>query len=309
VVTPDGDAVDLGTRFGVDVPAEGDSEIHVFEGEVIATGAGGDRSLRGGDALVMSRGNGDARELRSAAFIQADELPALDAGLAAGQQARSRLATEALKSDPALIALIDFDTGPRRPGVYRLVQGRWPGSRAAEFVEVGDHLRLQIGGDQSWPQLTLAAWVRLDHLGAPYQSLLHTDGWSENNPGQVHWMINGNATMRLALRENVLAAGSEEKNGYPDSSIPVLTEQGRWVHLAVVYDSEKGTVRFYLNGRFDRETRQSFAHPARLGPAQIGNWDQQDRKLSGRIDQLLVLGRAMSDAEMVELHEAGTPYR
>ena len=309
VVTPDGNAVDLGTRFGVDVPAEGDSEIHVFEGEVIATGAGGDRSLRGGDALVMSRGNGDARELRSAAFIQADELPALDAGLAAGQQARSRLATEALKSDPALIALIDFDTGPRRPGVYRLVQGRWPGSRAAEFVEVGDHLRLQIGGDQSWPQLTLAAWVRLDHLGAPYQSLLHTDGWSENNSGQVHWMINGNATMRLALRENVLAAGSEEKNGYPDSSIPVLTEQGRWVHLAVVYDSEKGTVRFYLNGRFDRETRQSFAHPARLGPAQIGNWHQQDRKLSGRIDQLLVLGRAMSDAEMVELHEAGTPYR
>lgn len=309
VVTPDGDAVDLGTRFGVDVPAEGDSEIHVFEGEVIATGAGGDRSLRGGDALVMNRGNGDARELRSAAFIQADELPALDAGLAAGQQARSRVATEALKSDPGLIALIEFDAGPRRPGLYRLVQGRWPGSRAAEFVEVGDHLRLEIGGDHSWPRLTLAAWVRLDHLGAPYQSLLHTDGWSEENPGQVHWMINGDATMRLALRENVLAAGSEEKNGYPDSGTPVLSEQGRWVHLAVVYDSDKGTVRFYLNGRFDRETRQSLAHPARLGPAQIGNWDRQDRKLSGRIDQLVVLGRAMSDEEIGEYYEAGSPYR
>jgi hypothetical protein len=309
VVTPDGDAVDLGTRFGVDVPAEGDSEIHVFEGEVIATGAGGDRSLRGGDALVMNRGNGDARELRSAAFIQADELPALDAGLAAGQEARSREATEALKADPGLIALIAFDEGSRRPGVYRLVQGPWPGSRAAEFVEPGDHLRLDIGGDQSWPQLTLAAWVRLDRLGAPYQSLLHTDGWSEENPGQVHWMINSNATMRLALRENVLAPGSDEKHGYPDSRTPVLPEQGRWVHLAVVYDSDKGTVRFYLNGRFDRETRQSLAHPARLGPAQIGNWDQQDRKLSGRIDQLVVLGRAMSDGEIGGLHEAGTPYR
>ncbi len=309
VVTPDGDAVDLGTRFGVDVPAEGDSEIHVFEGEVIATGAGGDRSLRGGDALVMNRGNGDARELRSAAFIQADELPALDAGLAAGQEARSREATEALKADPSLIALIAFDEGSRRPGVYRLVQGPWPGSRAAEFVEPGDHLRLDIGGDQSWPQLTLAAWVRLDRLGAPYQSLLHTDGWSEENPGQVHWMINSNATMRLALRENVLAPGSDEKHGYPDSRTPVLPEQGRWVHLAVVYDSDKGTVRFYLNGRFDRETRQSLAHPARLGPAQIGNWDQQDRKLSGRIDQLVVLGRAMSDGEIGGLHEAGTPYR
>ncbi len=47
----------------------------------------------------------------------------------------------------------------------------------------------------------------------------------------------------------------------------------------------------------------------RLGPAQIGNWDQQDRKLSGRIDQLVVLGRAMGDTEIEELHEAGTPYR
>lgn len=309
VVTPDGDAVDLGTRFGVDVPAEGDSEIHVFEGEVIATNVGGDRSLRTGDAFAMNRGNGDARELRSGAFIQSDELPALDAGLAAGQEARSREATAALKADPSLITLIAFDDESRRPGVYRLVQGRWPGSRAAEFVEVGDHLRLDIGGDRAWPQLTLAAWVRLDRLGAPYQSLLHTDGWSQENPGQVHWMLNGDATMRLALRENVLAPGSDEKHGFPDSRTPVLPEQGRWVHLAVVYDSDQGTVRFYLNGRLDDETHQSVAHPARLGPAQIGNWDQQDRKLSGRIDQLVVLGRALSDAEIEELHEAGTPYR
>jgi ferric-dicitrate binding protein FerR (iron transport regulator) len=309
VVTPDGDAVDLGTRFGVDVPAEGDSEIHVFEGEVIATRVGGDRSLRTGDAFAMNRGNGDARELRSGAFIQSDELPALDAGLAAGQEARSRQSAAALSADPNLISLITFEDESRRPGVYRLVQGRWPGSRAAEFVEAGDHLRLDIGEDRAWPQLTLAAWVRLDRLGAPYQSLLHTDGWSKENPGQVHWMLNQDATMRLALRENLLAPGSDEKHGFPDSRTAVLPEQGRWVHLAVVYDSEMGTVRFYLNGRLDDETHQSVAHPARLGPAQIGNWDQQDRKLSGRIDQLVVLGRAMSDAEIFELHEAGTPYR
>ena len=309
MVTPDGDAVDLGTRFGVDVPAEGHSEIHVFEGEVIATNVGGDRSLRTGDAFAMNRGNGDARELRSGAFIQSDELPALDAGLAAGQEARSREAAAALRADPNLISLITFDDESRRPGVYRLVQGRWPGSRAAEFVEAGDHLRLDIGEDRAWPQLTLAAWVRLDRLGAPYQSLLHTDGWSKENPGQVHWMLNQDATMRLALRENLLAPGSDEKHGFPDSRTAVLPEQGRWVHLAVVYDSEEGTVRFYLNGRLDDVTHQSVAHPARLGPAQIGNWDQQDRKLSGRIDQLVVLGRAMSDAEIEELHEAGTPYR
>ena len=174
---------------------------------------------------------------------------------------------------------------------------------------MGDHLKLDVGGGRDWPQLTLAAWVRLDRLGAPYQSLLHTDDWKSSNPGQVHWMVTRLTTMRLALRENTLAPGSDETENFPDSRTSVLPEQGRWVHLATVYDSNARTVRFFLNGHFDKETRQAIAHPARLGAAQIGNWDRQDRKLSGRLDELLILGRAMSDGEVRRLFEAGNPYR
>jgi hypothetical protein len=232
----------------------------------------------------------------------------LSAGLDAGQRARAESALEHLKRDPALIALLDFESGEPLPGVYRLVQGRWPGSHAPEFVNVGDHLKLDVGGEHAWPQLTLAAWVRIDRLGAPNQSLLHTDGWSKDNPGQVHWMINRDTTMRLALIGNTLASGSDEHDGYPDSHTPVLPEQGRWVHLATVYDSPQGTVRFYLDGQFDKETRQQIAHPARLGPAQIGNWNQKDRKLSGRVDELVLLGRAMTDDEIRALYAAGNPY-
>jgi hypothetical protein len=311
VITPDGDAVDLGTRFGIDVTGQGRSEIHVFEGEVVAQldGASDPLSLRGGEAYAMRGGAGDGRELRNAAFIEGEEMSSLRAALEAGQESRAAAANAAIREDPALIALLTFEESAAASGVFREVQGRWPGSRAMEFVEAGDHLALDVGGGRDWPQLTLAAWVRLDRLGAPYQSLLHTDGWSQENPGQVHWMINGDATMRLALRSNELDPSADERHGYPDSRTPVLPERGRWVHLAVVYDSENGTVRFYLNGRFDKETRQSVAHPARLGPARIGNWDQQDRKLSGRIDELLLLGRAMGDAEIGELYEAGVPYR
>jgi hypothetical protein len=77
----------------------------------------------------------------------------------------------------------------------------------------------------------------------------------------------------------------------------------------VVYDSEARTTRFFLNGRFDNESREATAHPARLGPAQIGNWNRTDRKLSGRVDEMLILGRAMADAEIRALFEAGNPYR
>lgn len=258
---------------------------------------------------MLDAGASTARELRSAAFIQSEEMHELSAGLAAGQQTRAEAALEALRNDPALIALLDFEAEQPFPGIYRRVQGRWPGSHAPEFVNVGDHLKLEVGGDREWPQLTLAAWVRIDRLGAPYQSLLHTDGWSRDNPGQVHWMINRDTTMRLALIGNTLMPGSDERDGYPDSRTPVLPEQGRWVHLVTVYDAFQGTVRFYLNGRFDKETRQQTALPARLGAAQIGNWNQRDRKLSGRIDELVLLGRAMSDEEVRSLHAAGNPYR
>jgi len=311
VVTPTGQAVDLGTKFGVDVPVLGQSEIHVFQGEVIAqsTGGGKRQSLYDGDAYQLQSGAGASRDLRSAAFIRPDEVAALQAALAAGRQAVSDIALAGLRQDPALITLLDFESGNAPDGNYRVVQGRWPGSQAPEFVNVGEYMAIDVGTDHDWPQLTLAAWVRIDRLDAPYQSLLHTDGWSAENRGQVHWMINRNTTMRLALFGNSLASGADGLDGYPDSRTPVLPEQGRWVHLAVVYDSDLRTVRFYLNGAFDQETRLEIAHPARLGPAQIGNWEQRDRKLSGRIDEFVILGRAMSDAEISGLFEAGNPYR
>lgn len=311
VVTPSGEAVDLGTRFGVDVPTVGPAEIHVFQGEVIAKASGATVSdnLHEGDAVTMDQGTNVARELRSSAFIQPDEIPELTAGLTSGQRKRAEAAVARLKSDPTLIAMLDFESDENPPGVFRMAQGRWPGSRAPEFVSFGDHMQLDVGGNREWPQLTLSAWVRLDQLGAPYQSLLHTDGWDQNNPGQVHWMVTRHTTMRLALFGNTLAPDSEEREDFPDSRTSVLPEQGRWVHLAAVYDATARTVRFYLNGAFDKQTHQTVAHPARLGPAQIGNWNRQDRKLSGRIDELVILGRAMSDTEIQELYTAGCPYR
>ena len=265
VVTPTGQAVDLGTKFGVDVPLREEAEIHVFQGEVIAqSSAGGKRqSLRDGEAFRLQSGAGTPRELRSAAFIRPEEVSALHAALEAGQRVSSDAALLALRQDPELIALLDFESNELPAGNYRMVQGRWPGSHAPEFVNVGDHMRLDAGGVREWPQLTLAVWVRLDRLGEPYQSLLHTDGWSDSL-GQVHWMVTRHTTMRLALFGNVLAPGSDEREGFPDSRTSVLPEQGRWVHLATVYDATKQTVRFYFNGEFDKETRQAVSYPARL---------------------------------------------
>ena len=310
VVTGDGDAIDIGTRFGVDVPAAGRPEIHVLSGQVLARSAqSGMQSLETGQATVFDRGTSMSRELRSGAFIEPREVAALAAAVSAGQQERAAGALERLRRDPALIALLDFERVAPDPPTCRFVQGRWPGSRAVEFVDVGDHMAVAFGAGGSWPRLTIAAWVRLDRLGDPYHSLYHTDGWTEQNPGQVHWMIAGKGTMRLALRSMKLAAGARELDGFPESLTSVFGTEGRWAHLATVYDAEARTARFYVDGRFDGQTLLDDAPPARLGPARIGNWSGRDRKLSGRIDDMLFIGRVMDDDEIAALHAAGNPYR
>ena len=313
VITPSGKAIDLGTRFGIDVSPSGVTEIHVFEGEVIAEAAQGERrSVRNGEATALSVGqtasDGGKREFRSAAFIHDEEMPSLQSGSLAGQMARSQEAVARLRRDPALIALFDFE-GPDIPaGQYQMVQGRWPGSKAPDFAQAGDHMTVDFGEGQTWPQLTFAAWVRLDKVRSRHQSLYHTNGW-QDRAGYVHWIITPRGTMRFALRHSVLKPGSPEPSGEPDSSMPVLEEMGRWLHLAAVYDCEQGTVRFYINGIFDHESSLAVAPPAVLGLARIGNWSAEERSLSGRIDEFAVLGRAMSDDEISELHDSGTPYR
>lgn len=315
VVTPSGEAIDLGTRFAVDVPASGEAEVHVFDGEVVAhAGAHSPKNLRDGEAISLA--TNAARELRTAAFIRGGEVAELAAAVAAGQERASREAVQRLRDDPTLIAVVDFETdrvigegSAQSAGQYRLVQGRWPGSQAADFTNMGDHLPLDVGGDTDWPQLTVAAWVRLDRLGAPYQSLYHTDDWTKQNPGQVHWMIVDSGVMRLALPGWKLDANAIERHGHPESRTSVLGTEGRWMHLAFAYDSIAKTVRFYVDGRPDGVTMLIDAPPARLGPARVGNWNRHDRKLSGRIDELVIVGRALLPDEIRGIYEAGVPYR
>jgi ferric-dicitrate binding protein FerR (iron transport regulator) len=305
VVTASGEAVDLGTRFGVDVPEVGEAEVHVFSGEVREQSANGKRqqSVKGGEAVVMNQGAGKARELRSSAFIRREEVGLLNAALSAGQRERAAKANAFLREDPALIALLDFESGPAGPGVYREVQGRWPGSRALEFRDIGHHLQINAGGGKSWPELTLAAWVRLDRVGGGrIQSLFHTDGWDRKNPGQIHWSVTPHGTLWMVCLPFQKLAVSEE-------NAAKLPQGERWIHVASCYDSARHVLRHYVDGALGVEITLDETAPALLGAAQIGNWDQYDRNLSGRVDELVVLGRALDGGEIAELFEAGNPYR
>lgn len=323
VETSNGRAVDLGTRFAIDAEPNTPAEVHVFEGKVEA-------SARKQSAAVRTLGAGEAAELapgvancslRNAAFVQPEELPDVIAALKSGQPERWRQWRERTASDASTILYASLEPDRLAHGVNgdrlirqgaRAVSGRWPGKQCLEFLQKGDAVRLDVGGEKAWPQVTLMAWVRLDRMGEPYQSLYHTDGWSSGKAGQIHWMITDKGAMRLAIRDNSRVGHSKDaKSGWPDSdSLPgILPERGRWVHLAATYDSTAGRVRFYFDGGPAGEVVQELAYPALLGPARVGNWDMTDRKLSGRVDEFVMIGRALSEAEIRNAYNAGAPYQ
>jgi hypothetical protein len=303
ILTPSGEVIDLGTKFGVDVPKSGASEVHVFKGEVLARadGASEQRSVKVDQALALNAGISAPRELRSAAFIHASELQQLAAGFHAGRPARGAQALAALQRDPAWLAALDF--AAVQGGEFRWAQGRWPGSRAVEFTQPGDFLPVEFAGTTD--ELTLAAWVRLDRVPRAINSLLHTNGWGL--PGQVHWMVAENQRMRFAIYD--VRCVDQSRNRYPESSRLVTAATGRWTLLAVVYNASRRAVRFYIDGEFDNEVALLTGLPAVLGPARVGNWNRQERILSGRLDELVLLKRALADAEIHALFEAGNPYQ
>lgn len=315
VLTPDSDVLDLGTRFAVDVVEGRGSEVHVFAGEVMAAtrneGASGDaRSLVEGEALRLGKsGVVTERELRRATFIHTGELERLEKGWTPGRRENWISAANRIKADAALLAFIDFSS-TNHPAMgeirgARRVQGRFPGTEALEFLDEGDHVRFDL--EAVADQLTLMAWVRLDHNATGVNSIYHTDEWT--TPGQVHWMVAEGKQMRLALFGQELP----DVRGWPESQRTIIEDLGRWVHLASVYDADAGTVRFFIDGQFDSEVRLEESPPARLGPAQIGNWSTRnprfdDRRLSGRLDELVILKRTLTDAEISEWVQAGSPY-
>jgi hypothetical protein len=205
-----------------------------------------------------------------------------------------------LQRDRGWLAALDFDAV--NDGAFRWAQGRWPGSRAVEFTQPGDYLPVEFTGTSN--ELTLAAWVRLDRVPRAINSLLHTNGWGQ--AGQVHWMVAENQRMRLAIYD--VRCVDQSRNRYPESNRLVIAATGRWTHLAAVYSAARRAVRFYIDGEFDNEVELLAGIPAVLGPARVGNWNRQERILSGRLDELVLLKRALADAEVRALFEAGNPY-
>jgi hypothetical protein len=320
--TPQMDATDLGTMFGLEVK-EGWTELHVFKGSVDFLPVGGVAKQ------TLAEGFGAVAEgalpprLIAANAARFSSLFALRVKSLAEDSSRYkqwRAASNRLNQDPFL--LVHFDFEHNAPSDWRLrnssresaavpdgtivgcqwIEGRWPAKPALEFRGVSDRVRLSVPGELD--SLTLAAWVRVHGLDRQFNSLFMCDGF---DTGTLHWLIRKDGVLGLTV------IGSGAGNFQIVASPPVLEldQFGIWLHLAVVLDGSSKKVSHYVNGQRVSGKVLKIHPPFRIGAAELGNWNPRGfpdndpfmiRNFSGAMDEFCLFSRALSDAEIRALY-------
>jgi hypothetical protein len=327
------DLIDRGTEFGLDVGAGGRTEVHVFQGKVELFDPAGKaptlrKALLTGEGVRME-GAGILRPIAvsPAGFKSAQELAKQLQEDTNRRQREWLKASRALRQDALALVYYSFETdqpwnrtltdqtvGRARPDAEpndgAIVgctwgTGRWPGKQALEFKRLSDRVRVKLAGE--YDALTMAAWVRVDALPNRFNSLLMTDSWEEFAP---HWHISNLGRLELGVQ------GAGRKNGVRYVSDPIITDEllGHWIHIAVVYDRAGDRVTHYVDGQAVQQDTLKLDAPLRLCDGEIGNWNVGTRRHSypvryftGAMDEFVILGRALTDAQVERLWTQGRP--
>jgi hypothetical protein len=337
VETPTATIVDLGTEFGVAVTAADATDVSVFKGEVEVVAAAAQEAVQNDSREVRERQRQrlKAGDSAHAAIEGLTDLAETSANLywrivpsreeLAEKQAYEKWLkySRSLSADPDVVAYYTFNNqqptdrlllnrvgdGKSFHGLIRGAQwgsGRWRFKQALRFPgsdpanRGGSDVRFEL--PESFEALTLAAWVNVDQLLEGENGLLMTETW--DRPGQVHWQILQDGRLHIGIADLPPARHSQAS-----------ASLGVWTHLAVVFDTRSSQTSFFIDGANVGVENAPLAEGVLLGLVNLGYWKPPEgdadkgawRPLHGRVDELLVLGRVMSDKEVQALYEAGKP--
>lgn len=339
VKTVEGELVDLGTEFALDVSPEG-AEVHVIDGEVewhdrqAAEPFG--RLLTAGQGVRALSGAPDVESLEASGsdFLGPHELQDRLSSARADRWQTWQQRSGAWRSDPRVVAYylageLDRVTGGRLlpnaapggvAGAGTVVAAapavdRWGRSDGAlDFSRTGTRVRVNVPGE--YGSLTLMAWVRINSLDRWYNSLFLTDGHEQFEP---HWQIMDDGRMFFSVKKRDewdWKKGERDKHIYFSPSFWEPSLSGQWIHLATTYDIEALKVRHFLNGEVLSEEsipEEYLVSTVRIGQASLANWGAPERdephfavrNLNGSLDEFLLLREALSPEEiLVYYHES-----
>ncbi|MCK4997933.1 MAG: FecR domain-containing protein [Anaerohalosphaera sp.] len=332
VQTPSGKVLDLGTEFGVDVDLAGNSDIHVFDGEVVLYPQNNKKKvplLKGKAKRITTSGKQKNIELNKYAFVHQDEFNAKVKANQGDSYHRWLAYSYQLRRDPTLVAYYPFEYDPDRPdklvnyagatagrlngtlgekGIQAVsptwTKGRWPEKDALRFERAKKQLVI-VPGDPDLSitgPITLAVWVRCPELDKGGQLLSCRTTQHINYQIRFADRLDGQSDGLSFFRYAKLGSGEIISKG--------IIPSGQWDHIAVTHDNK--TVKYYLNGvllDFKPHEFQNLPVAADLliGAARNNVANMRDRMFNGIIDEIAILKRVLSEEEISEMYEAGKP--
>ncbi|MDV6029406.1 MAG: hypothetical protein F9B45_04725 [Phycisphaera sp. RhM] len=336
VKAADSEIIDLGTEFAVEVGAD-EARVEVIDGEVELRGGRHD-----GDHLVTGERQWlKGSQSRPDAFkglSTVSDLQRRREDAQSQQFEQWKTYSQQLRTDDRLIAyypIAESDAERSIPnraasgseldgilvGPVTRADGRFgAASTALEFDRPGSRVRTRIDG--AFDAFTFACWVRIDSLEHRYNSLFMGDGYENGEP---HWQIHEDGRLMFSVMvDDTPGAGlgpaedSRLHRIYYTEPIWDVSESGKWLHIAAVYDPVARQVNQFVNGELissEPITDQFHVQTLRIGTAEIGNWGQPlrnspwfaVRNLNGAIDELAIFNAALGREEIQTLYEQGKP--
>jgi hypothetical protein len=340
VETASATVVDLGTEFGVAALDDQVADISVFDGEVevIAASSAQDSSAETGrrarlrltvDTSVRVNADGamDVAQTQENLFFR--ELPTPEELQQKIAYERWLKHSQAIAVDPDIVVYYNFndqDSGDihllNRAGdatsMHGDIQnahwdaGRWPQKQSLRFGDnsgdVGSASYVQIDVPGSYDVVTTCAWVNVDATTTGMQGLLLSDGVTPD--GRLHWQIREDGRLQAGF----YASGKENLIGFASDVSLADAGLGQWHHVVAVCEAESSQVTYYVDGQRAGVIEGKFHNTIAIGSARIGGWKPGPthaanswRTLRGRIDELAVFKRVLSDAEIQAMYAAGKP--
>jgi len=304
------DFEDVGTEFAVNADATGESMVHVLDGQVNVRRTGADellQSVSAGESVSYRDG-----EVSKGPVLDPSAFPTPGhIGLLRWQeQRRKRL------DDPGLIAWFPFDRDSNQSVLTnavrstdvpdgriegaRWVSGRWPGKEALLFDRDDDFVGLTIPGE--YDEFTFSFWVKVDRLDYEYNALLNSDAWE---PGDLHFQIK-----RTGLAWANVNGKKSSRPGHVGDPIKL----GRWQYVVAVISRADERIRTYVNGELVWEQECQLTSPVLPGECSLGNWigipgkyQPTQRAFKGRMDEVAIWNRRLTEQEIKAQYEAGRP--
>ena len=163
----------------------------------------------------------------------------------------------------------------------------------ADFVEgkIGQAIKFSQDGEVKAPHIalndksfTVTLWAKPMLTGGDQQCVFGQTQVNGANTS-LHYRVYNNGTVRMGFYGNDLDAADAVK-------------ADEWAHICFWMDADSKTRRIYINGKSVSEDKDKSVYKGTSGDTMVGSWGQNGQKFNGLIDEVMVWGRALSEADI-----------